>query len=487
MENILRVKSESYVKPLKHVKVSPCAFVKIVDGKMVDCGEYKPFILRAGESVIVRFPTHLVGYIGYSVASKGYLADSPTVLKFIPGEYLAEIVCSQEEYVGALSSGWLQREEKASVFLPADELLTRRFAFVYLKIERLDTAEFPVEISNLYCDSVSASSMDDLKLLDTKDERLQQIYRYSAKSLLDCSHDVIEDAPKRDRRLWMGEFRISALIDSATFGNIDLIKRCLYLFAAHKVDEKIVAPCVFQYSPPYVDSYWYFIDFALWFVAALADYDDLYPTAKEQIFVAKEWYDGNRDKRASFWIDWKPDLDQSMAREGLYVYILRMAKQLAEKKQDEEFIAVINEEIVKHEKKVLAYFDEDKNLFSSDSGQISVISQVYGILSGVFDKEKCSTILDSIIAYGEKATPLHTPNVYNYYLEAMYRAGRTDLMMDLIENVWGRMMDLGEYCCPEYIPWIDSPSRYKHPVMDSACHASGGSPAYWLQKLYSKK
>ena len=57
--------------------------------------------------------------------------------------------------------------------------------------------------------------------------------------------------------------------------------------------------------------------------------------------------------------------------------------------------------------------------------------------------------------------------------------------MDLIENVWGRMLDMGEYCWREYLPWINVQSRYKHPVMDSACHGSGGSPAYWLQKLFS--
>ena len=200
MNKVLREKSDFYARELKHVKVDPCSFVKIVDGKAVDCGEYKPFVLRGGESIIVRFPSHLVGYIGYRVESRGNIADSPTVLKFIPGEYLTEIICPQEEYVGALSSGWLQREEKASIFLPSDELLQRRFAFVYLKIERLDSAEFPVEISELYCDSVSASSMEDLKPLHVEDERLQKIYRFSAKSLLDCSHDVIEDAPKSWKR-----------------------------------------------------------------------------------------------------------------------------------------------------------------------------------------------------------------------------------------------------------------------------------------------
>ena len=104
-------------------------------------------------------------------------------------------------------------------------------------------------------------------------------------------------------------------------------------------------------------------------------------------------------------------------------------------------------------------------------------------MSGVFDKQKCSSILDSIIAYGDKAVPLHTPNVHFYYLEAMYVSGKKDLMMDLIEKVWGRLIDSGELCSPEYLPWIDCITKYKHPVMDSACHGSGAAPAYWLQIL----
>ena len=115
MDEYLRKKSDFYAKPLKHKKVYPCDFVRIENGKVISCGEYKPFILKAGESAILRFPCHLVGYFGYHLESRGYIADSPTVLKFIPGEFISEITRPQEEYVGALSSGWLQREEKASV------------------------------------------------------------------------------------------------------------------------------------------------------------------------------------------------------------------------------------------------------------------------------------------------------------------------------------------------------------------------------------
>ncbi|GAB7169398.1 hypothetical protein TUA1478L_13940 [Lactiplantibacillus plantarum] len=44
--------------------------------------------------------------------------------------------------------------------------------------------------------------------------------------------DVFEDGPKRDRRLWIGDLRLQALANYATFKDTDLVKRCLYLFGA---------------------------------------------------------------------------------------------------------------------------------------------------------------------------------------------------------------------------------------------------------------
>ena len=52
--------------------------------------------------------------------------------------------------------------------------------------------------------------------------------------------DVFEDGPKRDRRLWIGDLRLQARTNYATFKNYDLVKRCMYLFAGlTRADGKI--------------------------------------------------------------------------------------------------------------------------------------------------------------------------------------------------------------------------------------------------------
>jgi hypothetical protein len=56
---------------------------------------------------------------------------------------------------------------------------------------------------------------------------------------------VFEDGPKRDRRLWLGDLRLQALVNDVTFGHHDLVRRCLYLFAGHTREDGMVSANVF--------------------------------------------------------------------------------------------------------------------------------------------------------------------------------------------------------------------------------------------------
>ena len=79
----------------------------------------------------------------------------------------------------------------------------------------------------------SETSADLLKVKkpELEDEKLSKIYDVGLKTLADCMQDVFEDGPKRDRRLWLGDLRLQALANYATFDNKELVRRCLYLFA----------------------------------------------------------------------------------------------------------------------------------------------------------------------------------------------------------------------------------------------------------------
>ncbi len=62
-----------------------------------------------------------------------------------------------------------------------------------------------------------------------------------------------EDGPKRDRRLWIGDLRLEALTNYYTFKNTEIVKRCLYLFAAGECNSIGFLPS-FIYETPYYHS-----------------------------------------------------------------------------------------------------------------------------------------------------------------------------------------------------------------------------------------
>ena len=113
--------------------------------------------------------------------------------------------------------------------MPYKGFLERRYAFRFLKIERLDTAPFPIGFTDIYLDSTSAVELSSAPALNSGDELYDKIYNISLNTLKECEQDVFEDGPKRDRRLWIGDLRLEALANYYTFGDTALVKRCLYL------------------------------------------------------------------------------------------------------------------------------------------------------------------------------------------------------------------------------------------------------------------
>ena len=70
-----------------------------------------------------------------------------------------------------------------------------------------------------------------LRAYETADTQLREIDRIACRTLHDCMQEVFEDGPKRDRRLWIGDLRLQALVNYETYRQNNLVKRCLYLFA----------------------------------------------------------------------------------------------------------------------------------------------------------------------------------------------------------------------------------------------------------------
>lgn len=144
------------------------------------------------------------------------------------------------DYNGWISRGWIQEEFIHIDVLPAELKLPRRYAFRYMEIEAIDTSlKWQMVVEDVYCTSVSAVRMEDVKPVESDDEMIRKLDRVSLRTLHNCMQSVFEDGPKRDRRLWLGDLRLQALANYETFHNMDLVKdACTCLQARPKIMDR---------------------------------------------------------------------------------------------------------------------------------------------------------------------------------------------------------------------------------------------------------
>lgn len=499
----LMKKAEALKPILNKRKIYPLSAVSIVkdDDKFQNLGVIKDnqrgidsLTFQNGDSVILDFEQHCVGYLHLKISYMNRIADSPTVLKFTFGELPCEIITTEEEYHGGLGSGWIQTEIIKIPFLPHILTLDRRYAFRFLKIEMLGKhASFQVKIDDIYC--MAESSADESKIIPLSSEfdpELKRIDEVSIHTLKECMQDVFEDGPKRDRRLWIGDLRLQAQANHYTFKNYDLVKRCIYLFAGNLLENDACAPYVFPNSPPYVDN-WSFTDYSLFFISVLYDYyhatndkdivEELFPIVKKQIRVAKSYLNDKDMIDGNPFIDWCPGLERTVAMQGILIYTFKQALQLAELMNDATLRTELSADIHRLTKAALKNFDHTKGLFvSGDSKQVSWASQVWMVLADVLSKEENQKLLERL----EQVNPeikMHTPYMFHHYVEALFSNGKKEYAVEKIKEYWGGMLKYDIDCFLEvYNPDDEFESPYNDYVINSACHAWSCTPTYFMRK-----
>ena len=188
-----------------------------------------------GENLCLDFGEHLVGYLTLELSYSGSHPDAPAFLKLKFAETLGELSENSGDYDGWLSKSWIQEEYIHVDLLPSRLVLPRRYAFRYLKITMLDTSpKYKLIVRQAECRTESSADWSKVTPLRCGDEQLERIHAVSLKTLANCMQDELEDGPKRDRRLWVGDLRLMALTNSVSFRQFDIVKRCLYLFAGSR-------------------------------------------------------------------------------------------------------------------------------------------------------------------------------------------------------------------------------------------------------------
>ncbi|GAA4799150.1 alpha-L-rhamnosidase [Olivibacter ginsenosidimutans] len=452
--------------------------------------------------VIIDFGTHVTGYVSFSLRPLHTTPDAPLRLKLTFGEVPSEVAVPFDPYPGGLSRAWLQDEIVTVSELPAQITIPRRLAFRYVKVELLSPSiAYDFTFDSIQIKATSSASTAVAALASKTSERIKAIDRVGLQTLSECMQTVYEDGPKRDRRLWIGDLYLEALANDVSYKNHQLTRRCLYLLAALANKEGYLHGTVFERPKPHPQEGQQLLDYALLFGVALKDYAentgdtgtalDLWPVVKRQIDLVTRYLqpDGRLDydranKELWIFIDWKDGLHKAVAIQGLAIFALKQAYQLAKHLGKEKELSGLPNMIQKMEQASRKYFfDQQKQLFvSGPAKQVSYASQLWMVLSGVVSRKDAPSLIHTL---EQDATALKPggPYLYHYLLQAMIQSGMGKEAKEIMLQYWGQMVDMGADTFWEvYDPTDEYKSPYNFYPVNSYCHAWSCTPVYFIRK-----
>jgi alpha-L-rhamnosidase len=456
-----------------------------------------------GESFILDFGNHHVGYINFRLVPVGSPPDAPARIRLTFGEMPVEVSEPFSSYDGWLSSSWLQEETIVVDRMPQSINLPRRYSFRYVKVEVLDTSiKYKVSFEDFRCETVTSSNFSFSDYKQFSDPELNQIDRIGIYTLIQCMQDVFEDGPKRDRRLWLGDLRLQALVNYDTIKQNDLVKRCLYLFAAVPNEHGQVAANLFI-EPGIIPDDTFLDDYSLFFTTSLADYyeatndmdtlRELWPTAIRQVEIVMEKLDKKNILQDSdtWWsfIDWNEQLNKQAPTQGVLIYSLKRALKLAAILGYRDIQEKLEQAIQKLTNAAINYlWDEEVGFFvSGKDRQISWASQIWMILAGVFDKEKNKVLMKNTLMKNP-SIGLNTPYMYHHLVESLILSDMKEEALETIKSYWGKMVEHGADTFWElYNPLDEELSPYGSHLILSYCHAWSCTPAYLLRKIKAEE
>ena len=462
-----------------------------------------PLSFQKGDCFCLDFGEHCTGYLSFAMSALGRYPDAPTKLRFRFAETLQELGTPFEECKGNFCRTWLQ-EEILLADDPDSYALRRRYAFRYVQVT-VEIAKAPILLHNFNVSAFTSADWSALKPAALP-ERLAQLDRIGCNTLSECMQRVFEDGPKRDRRLWIGDLRLQALVNYETFDNLDLVRRCMYLFAGYAEPWKYVSRCVFINPNETICEGGVFVDYSLMFNLILCDYyehtsdtefvAELFDIADEQIALMWNDVDENGviqeipvDGRWAF-IDWCAGLKKRTSFQGLIIYTLNKMIALCEKMGYTENAVFYSEMAKKMKNASRKYlYDEEKKAFinSLDDNQYSVHSQVWMILAGVLSEAEGQALMKKVLTEADIIRPV-TPYMHHYVVEALMAVNMKSEALIYIQDYWGKMADLGADTYWEvFVPDHPDITPYGDRLMNSACHAWSCSPSYFLRKYFASK
>ena len=457
--------------------------------------------LSRGEEFIFDFGEHLVGYLTVSLDGFERPVDAPVRLEFNFAEVPSELALPREdcEKRGGISPSWVQDEVINFDLVPSVYELPRRYAFRYVRIRVKQCSRgSKFCFKNISVRAVSSGDFSKYTPIVGASELDAAIDRVSAVTLRDSMQTCLEDGPKRDRRLWLGDLRLQAIANYATFRDFDVVKRSLYLVAGCAFKDGSPATAVYEKPQMRNANGRQILDYTALFPLMLLEYynetgdrqtaEDLWPTAKAACNKVLTTVDdtGLVKEDNGFWnfIDWQNGFNRQASEQGAIIYGLdsmcSLAKVLSKEDETKHLPAMIEK---MRRRAVEALWDAERGVWiSGKERNVSWMSQAYLALAKAGSEEMRRGALSRIRTL-KGVVPPRTPYAYHYFVEGLWSMGMKSEAIGLIREYWGGMVAKGADTFWEaYDPKNDFVSPYNSVLLNSYCHAWSCTPSYWLRK-----
>jgi len=375
------------------------------------------------------------------------------------GESVSEALSNVDEPGCTATNEHSARDVEVSVpWLGASEYGNTGFRFV--RIDLLDEdKDIPVAAIR------AISRYRDIPYLGQfkcSDARLNEIWQTGAYTVHLNMQDYLWDGIKRDRLVWIGDMHPEVMTVNRVFGNHKVVQKSLdYVRDGTKPTDWMNGIC--SYSLWWIiiqhHLYWYYGDME--YLEQQHDYlRDLLHSVMKNIDGSKESYQNGR------FIDWpsndKPDVIHA-GLQAITVRALEAGAEMAGWLGD----AALQKECATVAKKMHKYTPDAVG----NSQAAALLS-----LQGFMKPEKASEI---ILANGADS---FSSFMGYYMLEALAKSGNYVEAMDLIDEYWGKMLDLGATTFWEDFNYVNSKNagRIDEIVPEGKfdIHADGGAYCY---------
>lgn len=446
------------------------------------------------KTTVLDFGEHLTGYFSLQLLPLRGTPDGPVKLRLTFGEVPGELATPFDPYTGKVSRAWLQDETVSVMTVPGTVRIERRLAFRYVKVELLGASPgYTFRLAGAQCRAVSSAG--------SMPQAVNALDKIGLQTLRECMQTVYEDGPKRDRRLWIGDLYLESLANSYSFKNDSLTRRCLYLLAGLAHPDGRLYATVFETPEPHGQDGLFILDYALLYPATLNQYlqstgdtataASLWPAAKQQLQLIKPYLKPNgllnaTEAAKSWWLffDWQDSLDKEAALQGLSIYALKQAYELAVRLHREaeisEFPGLIKQLSAAARRQL---YDPRTGLFySGPEKQVSYAAQIWMVLAGVTSPAESRRALTGVLSAPKAVKPV-SPYLNHYLLQALVDAKLDVQARQLLNNYWGGMAQRGADTYWEvYDPANERLSPYAFFPVNSYCHAWSCTPVYFIRK-----